>query len=109
MNHGEELALKRLEIPPYTINLQVGPTVRWTHFHLEAMMQLLKDRLVDWKHEHELMDFSDLIERCIWADLAPQASVLFVDEAQDLSPLQIAAVEMWAKPRCLASRWVECR
>ncbi len=52
-------------------------------------------RLSAFKAEHDLLDFTDLLERVLEAELAPDVDVAFIDEAQDLSPLQIAVVEQW--------------
>ena len=50
-----------------------------------------------WKRENGLMDFCELIETCL-RDV-PQAvenpDVLFVDEAQDMSPLEMALIRKW--------------
>lgn len=60
-----------------------------------AQVRLFAERLESFKREHGLLDFSDMLERVIAAGLRPDVSVAFVDEAQDLSPLQIAVVERW--------------
>ena len=40
-----------------------------------------------------------MLEQVLLAGLCPNVDMLIVDEAQDLSPLQIAVVEQWAE-RC---------
>lgn len=60
-----------------------------------AAVLRLHDRLTDWKHAQNLLTFHDLIDRALYARLTLPVDVLFVDEAQDLSPAQIAVVEMW--------------
>lgn len=60
-----------------------------------AQVRLFAERLAAFKLEHGLVDFPDMLERVIAGGLRPDVSVAFVDEAQDLSPLQIAVVEMW--------------
>jgi superfamily I DNA/RNA helicase len=53
------------------------------------------ERLVAFKLERSLLDFTDLLEFVLARKLCPPVSVALIDEAQDLSPLQIAVVEMW--------------
>ena len=53
----------------------------------------------DWKDCHGLCDFTDLLERC-WREvrIAPDhPNVIFADEAQDLTPLQLAVVRQWGR------------
>ena len=52
-----------------------------------------------FKRDSKLLDFSDLIEMALKQKLAPPVRVAFVDEAQDLSPLQIRAILAWF-PQC---------
>lgn len=52
-------------------------------------------RLADYKAERKLFTFTDMIRVAIDRDLRLPVRVLVVDEAQDLSPLQIEAVELW--------------
>jgi DNA helicase-2/ATP-dependent DNA helicase PcrA len=49
-----------------------------------------------WKKSHHYIDFNDMLELAIEAD-TPELSVLFVDEAQDLSNLQWKLVSKWAE------------
>jgi superfamily I DNA/RNA helicase len=53
------------------------------------------ERYSAWKAEHHLVDFADLLEMTLAAGLRPPVSIAFVDEAQDLSPIQVRLVEMW--------------
>lgn len=50
-----------------------------------------------WKERHGLVDFADLIERGLTdLDHAPgRPAVLMADEAQDLTPVQLALVRKW--------------
>ena len=69
------------------------------------MIQPPKDSTVErfgeawtsWKLENELMDFTDLLEQCV--NDVPSApgdpTVIFVDEAQDLSKLELVLLEKW--------------
>ena len=62
-------------------------------------IQMLSDTWTEWKYENGLMDFTDLLETALRdIDRAPNnPSVGFVDEAQDLTPLQFAIVRKWAE------------
>jgi len=44
--------------------------------------------LIQFKEARGLLDFTDMIGDCVTKELAPKLDVMFVDEAQDLSPLQ---------------------
>jgi DNA helicase-2/ATP-dependent DNA helicase PcrA len=50
-----------------------------------------------WKREHDLLDFTDLIEIVDREEMPPPlpAVVLFIDEAQDLTPLELRVVRRW--------------
>ncbi len=50
-----------------------------------------------WKSENGLMDFTELIEACLLEiDRAvDEPDVIFVDEAQDMSPLEMALLRKW--------------
>src|SRR5690606_32449601 len=64
------------------------------HVHTQRV-QGFADRLAMFKAEHGLLDFGDMLERVLERGLRPEVTVAFIDEAQDLSPLQIAVVESW--------------
>lgn len=49
-----------------------------------------------WKDENGLFDFTDMIEQCEGAML-PRCAWLFVDEAQDMSPLELRLVRDWGR------------
>ena len=53
------------------------------------------ERLGRFKAERGLTDFCDMLAEVLEGEMAPPVDVAFIDEAQDLSPLQIAVVEMW--------------
>ncbi|MBK7875541.1 MAG: ATP-dependent helicase [Planctomycetes bacterium] len=48
-----------------------------------------------FKAERELRDFIDMIQDVLTAGIRPPVTVAFLDEMQDLSPLQVAVVEFW--------------
>lgn len=55
---------------------------------LEAFMR----RYAAWKRANGKMDFTDVLEEAVRRGCALPVSVLIVDEAQDLNPLQIQAI-----------------
>lgn len=57
--------------------------------------RLFAQRLAAFQEEHGLLGFSDMLEEVVTRGLRPDVCVAFIDEAQDLSPLQIAVVETW--------------
>jgi DNA helicase-2/ATP-dependent DNA helicase PcrA len=57
--------------------------------------RLFVRRLEEFKREHGLVGFADMLEDVLADELRPDVDVAFIDEAQDLSPLQIAVVEAW--------------
>ena len=62
------------------------------------LLFLLDRELKKYKQEKGLVDYDDMLERFIEQDIAPSFDVLFIDEAQDLSPLQWKMVKrLWAK------------
>ncbi len=46
----------------------------------------------EWKHVYGYYDFTDMLERAASGAVKADAEILFVDEAQDLSPLQWAVI-----------------
>jgi DNA helicase-2/ATP-dependent DNA helicase PcrA len=61
-------------------------------------LYLLDQELKRFKKEKGLKDFTDLLEDFIERDTSPSFKVLFIDEAQDLSPLQWDMVRnIWNK------------
>lgn len=50
-----------------------------------------------FKKTHDLYDFTDMLEMFLEQELSPQFEVVFVDEVQDLSPIQWRMVEQIAK------------
>ena len=44
--------------------------------------------LKEYKQKMHLLDFNDLIKQAIKSDKFPKFKAIFIDEAQDLSPLQ---------------------
>lgn len=52
-----------------------------------------------WKGEHNLKDFTDLIETCLKDKVKPfgQPSIGFFDEVQDFTALELALVRQWGE------------
>ena len=61
-------------------------------FALERFQKGLKQ----FKEARGLHDFTDMLDLCVQKQLSPKLDVMFVDEAQDLSPLQWRLVELLA-------------
>lgn len=51
-----------------------------------------------FRNEMGKIDFHDMLELALASDERPPVSVAIIDEAQDLSPLQVALVEKWFDP-----------
>jgi|TARA_R100000963_G_scaffold7706_1_gene5171 DNA helicase-2/ATP-dependent DNA helicase PcrA len=62
------------------------------------ILYLLDQEFKKYKKEKGLVDYDDMLERFIEQDVSPSFDVLFIDEAQDLSPLQWRMVKtIWKK------------
>ncbi len=61
--------------------------------------ELIEKALEKYKKETGKLDFTDMIERFIEQDIAPEFDLLIVDEAQDLVPLQWEMVKKVLVPR----------
>ncbi len=48
-----------------------------------------------WKRRNRKIDFLDMLELGIESGLSMELPIVYIDEAQDLSPLQQSAVELW--------------
>ena len=51
-------------------------------------LKILKDEVDNYKQAFGLVDFTDMIEKFNVSKLCPKYDVVFIDEAQDLSPIQ---------------------
>lgn len=58
-------------------------------------VELFATRYAQFKVDTKRIDFTDMLEQCLRRGLARRRKVLFIDEVQDLSPLQIALVKLW--------------
>ena len=52
------------------------------------LIPILEDELNNYKDAFQLKDFTDMIHKFNEAELCPKFDVVFIDEAQDLSPIQ---------------------
>ena len=52
------------------------------------LLHILKGELDNYKKAYSLKDYTDMIENFIVSELCPKYDVVFIDEAQDLSPIQ---------------------
>jgi len=61
-------------------------------------LYLIERELKRYKQEKGMIDYADMLERFVEQDISPSFDVLFIDEAQDLSPLQWRMVRsLWSK------------
>tara|TARA_R110001583_G_scaffold124638_2_gene276110 strand:+ start:20887 stop:22368 length:1482 start_codon:yes stop_codon:yes gene_type:complete len=51
-------------------------------------LEIIEQELNNYKDSFKLKDFTDMIEEFISSQLCPSFDVIFIDEAQDLSPIQ---------------------
>ena len=58
-------------------------------------VELFATRYGEFKADTKRIDFTDMLEGCLARGLYRKRKALFVDEVQDLSPLQIALVKVW--------------
>ena len=54
----------------------------------KRMLSILAEEVNSYKKAYSLVDFTDMIEKFNQSKLCPDFDVIFVDEAQDLSPIQ---------------------
>ena len=58
------------------------------------LLHILELELNNYKNSFKLSDFTDMIEKFNVAKLCPKYDVVFIDEAQDLSPIQWKMVDI---------------
>ena len=68
---------------------------QWRLHVPRSQAHVFAERLAAFRAEHALVDFPGMLERVLDEGHTPGGLVAFIDEAQDLSPLQIAVVESW--------------
>jgi superfamily I DNA/RNA helicase len=70
--------------------------VRQRPRHLTAEhVAIFGRRLAEFKSQHKLRDYTDMLEMARVSPRLPNVSHAFVDEAQDLSPLQNELIDKW--------------
>jgi DNA helicase-2/ATP-dependent DNA helicase PcrA len=52
------------------------------------LVEIIEAELKNYKSSFVLYDFTDMIEKFVSSELCPKFDVVFIDEAQDLSPIQ---------------------
>ena len=61
-------------------------------------LKIISNELERYKKEYNLIDFNDMILKFIKSDASPAFDVVFIDEAQDLSLMQLdIAITIWNK------------
>ena len=63
----------------------------------KRLLQIISDEVQNYKDAYKLIDFTDMIEKFNVSKLCPKFDVSFVDEAQDLSPIQWQMVDIIKK------------
>ena len=63
----------------------------------KGLLKILKDEVENYKDSFKLVDFTDMIEKFNVAELCPKYDIVFIDEAQDLSPVQWKMVDIIRK------------
>lgn len=93
---AEELRRARMQSCEQATDQLRQPTQIVGVWDLEAATRFAQE-LKDYKREQKLLDFTDMLELVLANGLRPPASHYFVDEAQDLTPLQWAVVDLWTE------------
>ena len=63
----------------------------------KQLLQIISDELQNYKDSYKLVDFTEMIVRFNVSKLCPNFDVVFIDEAQDLSPIQWKMVDIIRK------------
>jgi DNA helicase-2/ATP-dependent DNA helicase PcrA len=63
----------------------------------KQLLQIISDEVQNYKDSFKLVDFTDMIEKFNVSELCPKFDVAFIDEAQDLSPIQWKMVDIIKK------------
>ena len=63
----------------------------------KRLLQIISDEVQNYKESFQLVDFTDMIEKFIVSKLCPNFDITFIDEAQDLSPIQWKMVDIITK------------
>ena len=60
----------------------------------KRLLEILSEELDNYKDSFKLKDFTDMIEKFNVAEMCPKYDIVFIDEAQDLSPIQWKMVDI---------------
>ena len=63
----------------------------------KRLLQIISDEVQNYKDSYQLVDFTDMIEKFNVSKLCPNFDIAFIDEAQDLSPIQWKMVDIITK------------
>jgi superfamily I DNA/RNA helicase len=63
----------------------------------KRLLQIISDEVENYKNSFQLIDFTDMIEKFNVSKLCPNFDIAFIDEAQDLSPIQWKMVDIITK------------
>lgn len=80
-----------LEVVSYSRNKRVSYEEAWDHFGRPGTadrFRVFNVAYLQWKKAHGYMDFDDMLQDYLDKKLQGKAEVVFLDEAQDCSPLQ---------------------
>jgi len=72
--------------------LRMTPESEWSDYE-----RVFYDRWKRWMFQSDYIDYTGMLEGVLEKGLCPDIDVLFIDEAQDMSPLQCAITDMWSK------------
>lgn len=89
-----------LDIINYARNTFTDPAIVYdysTRPGTRAEFNMFLRAYSDWKDTYGFYDFTDMLERVAKKKSHPDAEIIFVDEAQDLSPLQWRVIDCFAK------------
>lgn len=68
------------------------PKEKWGEMSTE-----MYETWIMWMDANGLTDFTGMLEKVLEEELMPDIEILFVDEAQDLTPLQYEITKMWSR------------
>lgn len=77
------------------VNLQRGLREHWDGQVGAFSVMSFYEAWKDFKQNMHLLDFTDLIEECLTTEIPFGAKVMFLDEVQDFSPLELTLARHW--------------
>lgn len=91
VTHGRSNT-ERLLVSTTLKRLRMIPQNRWDEHEISFYK-----RWRGWMDDNFYMDYTSMLEEVLLKGLCPDIDVLFVDEAQDMSPLQCAITQRWSQ------------